>query len=104
MVAGETGKIGIIKRSREAKTPTTTRYTKVREDIRDYLCDLGRTRNTMNALRNKYEAMADDPSLGNWAREDARLSVDVLASLARMENKIGGAHFIPRHISRRRSS
>jgi hypothetical protein len=95
MVAGETGKLGIIKRAKEAKAATTVRYAKVRDDIAAYLCDAARTRNTLAALQNKYLEMADDPALGNWAREDARLSVDVLASLARMENQIGGARFMP---------
>lgn len=95
MVAGETGKIGIIRRARDAKAAATTRYDKVREDIRTYLCDQGRTRRTLAALQNKYAAMADDPTLSTWAREDARLSVDVLASLARMENRIAGSRFLP---------
>ena len=95
MVAGETGRIGIIRRSREAKPAITARYDKVREDIRAYLCDRSRTGRTLVTLRNKYEAMAENPALGNWAREDARLSVDILASLARMENKIGGSAFLP---------
>lgn len=95
MVAGETGKLGIIRRARDAKTAVTARYDKVREDIRAYLCDHGRTRRTLATLQNKYQAMADDPSLTAWTREDARLSVDVLASLARMENKIAGARFLP---------
>lgn len=94
MVAGETGKLGIIRRSREAKAAATTRYGKVREDIIAYLCDAGRSARTLAALRNKYAAMADDPTLSNWAREDARLSVDVLASLARMENKLAGGRFV----------
>lgn len=95
MVAGETGKIGIIKRAREAKAATVVRYAKVREDIQAYLCDLKRSKASLAALRNKYQEMADDPSLGNWAREDARLSVDVLRALARMENKIAGGRFTP---------
>ncbi len=95
MVAGMTGRIGIIRRARDAEPATTTRYAKVREDIRDYLCDRGRTQRHLAALHNKYTAMADDLALTGWAREDARLSVDVLASLARMENQIGGSSFIP---------
>lgn len=95
MVAGMTGRIGIIRRARDAEPATTTRYSKVREDIRDYLCDRGRTQRHLAALHNKYAAMADDTGLSSWAREDARLSVDVLASLARMENQIGGNSFVP---------
>ena len=95
MVAGETGRIGIIRRSREAEPAVTVRYAKVREDIRDYLCDSGRTSRHLAALHNKYVAMADDANLTSWAREDARMSVDVLASLGRMENQISGGSFIP---------
>jgi hypothetical protein len=95
MVSGDTGRVGIIRRAREPKTAVTVRYDKVREDIRQYLCDQARTRRTLAALQNKYQSMADDPSLTTWAREDARLSVDVLNSLARMENQIAGGHFLP---------
>ena len=94
MVAGDTGRIGIIRRARDAKAAVTTRYAKVRQDIRDHLCDLGRSRRGIDALHNKYADMADDPALSNWSREDARLSMDVLASLGRMENKIGGTRFV----------
>lgn len=93
MVAGDTGRIGIIRRAREAKTSATARYDKVREDIRAYFCDMGRTSRTLATLQNKYAAMANDPSLASWAREDARLSVDVLASLGRMENQVRGGGF-----------
>ena len=95
MVAGETGKIGIIQRSRDFKTAASARYNTVRGDIRAYLCDHGRTRRTLAALHNKYQEMADDEALGNWKREDARLSLEVLASLARMENQIAGGRFLP---------
>ena len=95
MVAGDTGRIGIIRRARDAKVATVTRYDRVRGDIRAYLCDLGRTGRTLAALQNKYEALADDQNASVWLREDARLSMDVLASLARMENKIAGGRFIP---------
>jgi len=95
MVAGDTGRIGIIQRARDAEPVVTTRYAKVRRDIREYLCDRGRTQRHLAALHNKYAAMADDAALPSRAREDARLSVDVLASLARMENQIGGGSFIP---------
>ena len=93
MVAGETGKLGIIKRAREPKTAATARYDKVREDIRTYFCDMGRTSRTLATLQNKYAAMANDPSLSAWTREDARLSVDVLESLGRMENQVKGGTF-----------
>jgi hypothetical protein len=39
--------------------------------------------------------MVDDPALDSWAREEARLSLDVIDAFAGMENKIGGARFEP---------
>lgn len=95
MLAGETGRIGIIQQAREAKTAITSRYKSVRDDIAAYLCDAARTPSTLAKLQNKYAALADDLTLTSWRREDARLSVDVLASLRRMENQLGGSRFIP---------
>lgn len=94
MVAGHTGKIGIIKNARDAPTAVVTRYAKIRDDIRTYLCSPGRSRSDLDGLRNKYAEMADNPGLTEWSRQDARLSVDVLNSLARMGNVIAGGRFV----------
>lgn len=95
MVAGETGKLGIIQRSRDAKSAATARYSEVRDAIKGYLCDLGRTDRTLAIMQNSFAQKASDTSLSNWSREDARLSVDVLSAFAGMENKFSGARFIP---------
>jgi len=95
MVAGETGKLGIIRRARDAGTAGIARYSDVRDDIRGYLCDAARTRRTLDAVRVRFKARSEDPALGNWARENARLSMDVLDSLVRMENQIAGGRFVP---------
>lgn len=94
MVAGETGKIGIIRQSRDAETATVVRYSGVREAIKEYLCDPARTPRTLAAARVAFEQKAADTALGNWAREDARLSVDVLDALARMENQFSHMRFV----------
>ena len=95
MVAGETGKIGIIVRSRDAKAAAAARYSDVRDAIKGYLCNPARTSRTLAEIGLTFEQKAADTSLGNWAREDARLSVDVLKALARMENKLAGMRFVP---------
>ena len=95
MVAGETGKLGIIRRARDSEAAVRARYSDVRDEIRAYLCNPARTRRTLDDIRVRFEARAEDPALGNWARENARLSMDVLNSLARMENKIAGGRFVP---------
>ena len=93
MVAGDTGRIGIIRNARDYTTPSRIRYSGVRQEIKDYLCDMGRSDRSLNAMRLRFEQKAADPALGTWDREDARLSVDVLKALARMNNQISGARF-----------
>lgn len=93
MVSGSTGKLGIIRQAREVNTAITVRYSKVRDEIKNFLCNQARTRRNLDAARNRFEAMANDPALSTWTREDARLSIDILDSLARMENITGGGHF-----------
>lgn len=93
MVASETGKVGIIRRSRESVTPQRVRYSDVRKTLRTYLGDISRPRGVLNAARDRFEQRAEDPSLGTFSREDARLSLDVLDSFGRMQNQLGGIAF-----------
>jgi len=95
MVAGQTGQIGIIRRARESNTAQRIRYSEVRQELRAHLCDLGRSGRGLAAIRSRFEQMADDASLDNWTREDARLSVDVIDGFAGMANKIAGGRFEP---------
>jgi hypothetical protein len=93
MVASQTGQIGIIRRARESGTAQRIRYSDARQELRGYLSDLGRTSRKLVTIRNRFEQMADDPVLDNWAREDARMSLDVVDAFTGMENKIAGARF-----------
>lgn len=93
MVASETGKIGIIRRARESVTPQRVRYSDVRKAIRAHLGDNARPRSILNTARDRFEQRKDDSSLGPFAREDASLSLDVLDSLGRMQNQLGGIAF-----------
>jgi hypothetical protein len=68
MVASQTGQIGIIRRARESGSAQRIRYSEARQELRGYLCDLGRTTRKLAAIRNRFEQMADDPALDSWAR------------------------------------
>jgi len=95
MVASETGKLGIISRARESVTPTRVRYSDVRKALKAHLSDNTRPRGILAAARDRFEQRSEDRSLGPFAREDARLSLDVLDSFDRMQNKLGGIAFRP---------
>ena len=86
MVASETGKLGIIRRAREAVTPPIIRYVEVRRVGRAYLADLTRNTRLINSAISEMERRADDPGLTAFVREDARLSVDALRHLLGMQN------------------
>lgn len=95
MVASETGKLGIISRARESVTPQRVRYSDVRKSIKAHLGDNARPRGILATARDRFEQRSDDMSLGPFAREDARLSLDVLDSFGRMQNQLGGIAFRP---------
>ena len=94
MVATETGKLGIIRRSRDSVTPPRIRYREVRPPICAYLSDPNRTKGIIFQARETFEQHADDISLKGFVREDARLSIDVLDSLMKMNNQLGGFGFV----------
>jgi hypothetical protein len=93
MVAGPTGQVGIIRRARESGSAQRIRYSVVRQELRAYLLDLGRSSAKLAAIHNRMAQRSENPALSNWEREDARLSLDVLNAFAGMENKIAGARF-----------
>lgn len=95
MVSGETGKLGIIRRSREAVTPTVTRYSELRKTIRGFVSDMTRHQGVLAAARSTFEQNSDDASLSDFAREDAKLSMDALDHFTRMQNLIAGYRFEP---------
>ena len=95
MVASETGKLGIIRRSRESVTATRIRYTAVRPPLRSFLADQNRPKSIIHTTRQMFEQRADDASLKDFAREDAKLSIDVLDAFMRMQNQLGGIDFAP---------
>ena len=95
MVASDTGRVGIIRRARESGAAPRIRYTDARQVVRAYLADHRRDRNIIASARDMFEQRSEDPSLSDFLREDAALSIDVLDSLVRMENVLGGIGFTP---------
>jgi hypothetical protein len=93
MVSSETGKMGIIRRARDSVTPPRIRYKDARQAMRLFLADEHRTKSIILAARKALEQKADDPAVSDFTREDARLSVDVLDALTKMENQLAGYDF-----------
>lgn len=93
MESSDTARMGIIRRARESTTPLRTRYSDVRQSLRGFLTDQRRRQGTLLAARQMFEQRSDDPSLSDFQREDARLSLDVLDSFDRMQNQLGGLNF-----------
>jgi hypothetical protein len=93
MVASATGQMGIIRRAREAVTPPVIRYSDVRRAARVFLTDMARNNRVVVAAIEDFRQRSEDPSLTNFAREDARLSIDVLQHLLGMQNQLAGYVF-----------
>lgn len=94
MVASDTARMGIIRRSRESGTATRVRYSDVRRAIRSHLADPHRNQGILNTARDTFGQRSNDSSQSDFARDDARLSIDVLDSFGRMRNALGGYDFV----------
>ena len=93
MLSTEPGKLGIIRRARESVTAPRTRYRDARLAMRTYLADIQRSKATLYQARKLFEQRANDPSLKDFPREDAKLSIDVIDALLRMDNQLSGFEF-----------
>lgn len=94
MVAGEVGRKGIIRRSREMSTAVALRYADARGSLRAALCDPVNEKRIIGTARDLFEQKAEDSALSDWAQEDARKSVDVLDAFMRMRNQLAGYDFV----------
>lgn len=94
MVAGEIGRKGIIRRSREMSTAVAIRYSDARAALRAALCDLVNERRIIGAARDLFEQKSEDGSLSTWSRDDALKSVDVMDSFMNMRNQLVGFEFV----------
>jgi hypothetical protein len=94
MVAGDVGRRGIIRRSREVSTAVVVRYSDARTGLQSALCDLVNERRILAATRNMLDQKANDMTNSAFAREDALKSIDVLDSYAAMRNQLAGNDFV----------
>lgn len=90
MVAGDVGRKGIIKRSREMNTAVAVRYSEARASLRAGLCDPVNEKRIIHAARDTFEQKADDTALSSWSRDDALKSIDVIDSYLGMRNQFVG--------------
>lgn len=95
MVATDTGKIGIIRRSRESGAPIRSRYKDARTAIRSALCDPVAEKRILAATKNALEQRSEDPSQSDFARDDAEKSFEALAAFADIRNQLAGYDYAP---------
>jgi hypothetical protein len=95
MVSTETGKIGIITRSKEPSTAPVIRYNDLRSGLKAALCDPAAERKILGSLKTSLEQKSDDMSLSAFARDDAQKSLDALECLPLMRNELSGFDYKP---------
>ena len=95
MVSSDTARMGIIRRAREPRTHTVTRYKDARGPICSFLSDpLHNVKHLVDAEK-MFEQRAIDPSVGTMRQEDALLSIEVLHAVQRMRNTLAQYMFLP---------
>ncbi len=93
MVSSDTSRISIVRRSKYPQKPPIIRYARIREPIRTFLSDPVRKVNPLVTAEQMLQQLAADPSQKQLAREDARLSIEVLHALQAMSNKLASFDF-----------
>ena len=95
LVAGERGRIGIVRRSKFSDVgPMRLRYREVRPILRNALCDIVNENRILADGRSHFEQLESDPSLSAFAQDDASKSIDVLDALPRLRNQYAGTDFM----------
>ena len=97
MVATDLGREGIIRNARWQGTVRVVRYRRARDCIGRFLADKGRSHQIINAGRETFEAILNDPSATAFQQEDARASIVALDNFQRRWNQLGlgGFNFAP---------
>ncbi len=93
MLAGNTGKLGIIKRAREKGNAAGVRYSDARDAIKLALCDPAGEIRHLNDAANRFRQKEKDTALSAFMRADAEKSIDVLNALSLMRNQYAGTDF-----------
>lgn len=95
MLAGNAGKIGIIRRAKEKRSAPSIRYSDVRASIRNALCDPVNEARRLQDARALFEQRKSDGTLTPFKREDAEKSIEIIDALSRMRNQYAGTDFLP---------
>lgn len=93
MVASETGKIGIIRASRDSVTAPRTRYSVARDATKAFLIDPNRSSDPIDSALELLEQRAADPAESAFRRSDAACSAEALNSLLSMGNQLNGYNY-----------
>lgn len=88
MVASDTSRLSIIRRSKFVSTPPIIRYRDVRPVVSKFLADNTRPVNLLVSAEEMFEQRVNDKSLKALAQDDARKSIEVIHSIQQMGNKV----------------
>lgn len=87
--------MGIIRRAKFPQQSPLTRYRDARTAICAYLTDPVRSVNPLAVAEAALRQRATDTSVGSLTRDDARLSLDVIAAIQGMNNQLRSFDFQP---------
>lgn len=93
MLATDTGRLGILKRSKFPSPSIVIRYRDVRPFICNYLADRSRNVNLLIDAEKLFEQKSEDPSCTTLMQNDAVNSIEVLWGIQKMSNKLGSFDF-----------
>lgn len=94
MVSSDTARMSIIRRAASPQTFLVTRYQDVRGAIKAYLSDISRNRNHLQEAETMFQQRIADQSQSDVRQDDARQSLEVIAALEAMDNKLSGYNFL----------
>ena len=94
MVSSPTACVGIIERAKYPNTAVVTRYKDVRQASCAFLVDQRRAIRHLVDAENMFQQRLNDPAASTHSHEDARLSIDVLHALQRMQNALAQYSFV----------
>jgi len=90
MVAGDTGRLGIIKRAKIVNTSPVIRYRDARKALVSALVRPERSRGILETASDALEQKAADAALSSTVRDDAEKSLEALACFPQLSNDLAG--------------
>lgn len=87
--------MGIIRRAKFPQASPIIRYRDARTAVCAYLTDPVRSVNPLAVAEATLRHRANDPAVSSLARDDARLSLEVIAAIQGLNNQLRGFDFQP---------